>query len=129
MPNSKGRIERASHRAGLLARGDRRRSALPSLGLTDPNPTLSIRKSKRRPVNDITQLPIQIVAVSHDTSIEVLEQTYSRHIGDHSASLARVALRELSAVSLAGRAQGRALQVQKQPSRLRSRLGRRQNKW
>ncbi|MBV9824416.1 MAG: hypothetical protein JO001_01855 [Alphaproteobacteria bacterium] len=37
-------------------------------------------------------VPIRVVAVNHDTSIAMLERTYSRHIGDHSDALARVAL-------------------------------------
>ena len=34
-------------------------------------------------------VPIRVVAVNHDTSIAMLERTYSRHIGDHSDALAR----------------------------------------
>jgi integrase len=37
-------------------------------------------------------VPIRVVAVNHDTSIAMLERTYSRHIGDHSDALARGAL-------------------------------------
>jgi integrase len=37
-------------------------------------------------------VPIRIVAVNHDTSIAMLERTYSRHIGDHSDKLTRAAL-------------------------------------
>jgi integrase len=37
-------------------------------------------------------VPIRVVAVNHDTSIAMLERTYSRYIGDHSDSLARRAL-------------------------------------
>jgi integrase len=37
-------------------------------------------------------VPIRVVAVNHDTSIAMMEQTYSRHIGDHSDALARAAL-------------------------------------
>jgi len=37
-------------------------------------------------------VPIRVVAVNHDTSIAMLERTYSRHIGDHSDALARVGL-------------------------------------
>ena len=37
-------------------------------------------------------VPIRVVAVNHDTSIGMLERTYSRHIGDHSDALARAAL-------------------------------------
>ncbi len=37
-------------------------------------------------------VPIRVVAVNHDTSIAMLERTYSRFIGDHSDALARTAL-------------------------------------
>jgi integrase len=37
-------------------------------------------------------VPIRVVAVNYDTSIAMLERTYSRHIGDHSDALARGAL-------------------------------------
>jgi integrase len=37
-------------------------------------------------------VPIRVVAVNHDTSVAMLERTYSRHIGDHSDVLARRAL-------------------------------------
>jgi integrase len=39
-------------------------------------------------------VPIRVVAVNHDTSIAMLERTYSRYIGDHSDALARGALLE-----------------------------------
>ena len=42
-------------------------------------------------------VPIRVVAVNHDTSIAMLERTYSRFIGDHSDSLARRALLETTA--------------------------------
>jgi hypothetical protein len=41
-------------------------------------------------------VPIRVVAVNHDTSIAMLERTYSRHIGDHSDALARVALLDVA---------------------------------
>jgi hypothetical protein len=41
-------------------------------------------------------VPIRVVAVNHDTSILMLERTYSRHIGDHSDALARVALLDIA---------------------------------
>jgi hypothetical protein len=37
-------------------------------------------------------VPIRVVAVNHDTSIAMLERTYSRYIGDHADALARAAL-------------------------------------
>jgi integrase len=37
-------------------------------------------------------VPIRIIAASHDTSVAMIERTYSRFIGDHSDALARAAL-------------------------------------
>lgn len=39
-------------------------------------------------------VPIRVVAVNHDTSIAMLERTYSRYIGDHADALSRGALLE-----------------------------------
>ena len=41
-------------------------------------------------------VPVRIVAVNHDTSIVMIERTYSRHIGDHADALARAALLDTS---------------------------------
>jgi integrase len=40
----------------------------------------------------LAAVPVRVVAVNHDTSIAMIERTYSRHIGDHADSLARAAL-------------------------------------
>src|SRR5262249_27736473 len=40
----------------------------------------------------LANVPIRVVAVNHDTSVAMLERTYSRHIGDHADALARAAL-------------------------------------
>ena len=40
-------------------------------------------------------VPIRVVAVNHDTSVAMIERTYSRYIGDHADLLARGALREV----------------------------------
>jgi len=42
-------------------------------------------------------VPIRVVAVNHDTSVTMIERTYSRHIGDHSDQLARGALLDTTA--------------------------------
>jgi integrase len=41
-------------------------------------------------------VPVRVVAVNHDTSIVMIERTYSRYIGDHADALARVALLDLA---------------------------------
>ena len=43
-------------------------------------------------------VPLRVVAVNHDTSVGMLERTYSRYIGDHADALARVALLDTSAM-------------------------------
>ncbi len=40
----------------------------------------------------LANVPIRIVATLHDTSVAMIERTYSRHIGDHSDALARSAM-------------------------------------
>ena len=54
-----------------------------------------------RHTNIVRQLlagvPVRIVAVNHDTSIAMIERTYSRYIGDHSDALARAALLDTTA--------------------------------
>jgi integrase len=46
-------------------------------------------------------VPIRVVAVNHDTSIAMLERTYSRYIGDHADALARAALLDTAQLGLA----------------------------
>ena len=41
-------------------------------------------------------VPICVIAVNHDTSIAMLERTYSRHIGDHSDAIARAGLLDIA---------------------------------
>jgi integrase len=45
----------------------------------------------------LANVPIRVVAVNHDTSVAMLERTYSRHIGDHADALARAALLQTTA--------------------------------
>jgi integrase len=45
----------------------------------------------------LRNVPIRIVAVNHDTSVAMLEKTYSRYIGDHSDAIARAALLDVGA--------------------------------
>ena len=37
-------------------------------------------------------VPVRVVAANHDTSVIMIERTYSRHIGDHADALVRAAL-------------------------------------
>jgi hypothetical protein len=41
-------------------------------------------------------VPVRVVAVNHDTSVRMIERTYSRYIGDHADALTRAALLDTS---------------------------------
>jgi integrase len=43
-------------------------------------------------------VPIRVVAVNHDTSVVMIERTYSRHIADHADALARAALLDTATI-------------------------------
>jgi len=45
----------------------------------------------------LAAVPLRVIAVNHDTSVAMLERTYSRYIGDHADALARRALLDTSA--------------------------------
>jgi integrase len=45
----------------------------------------------------LAAVPMRVIAVNHDTSVAMLERTYSRYIGDHADALARRALLDTSA--------------------------------
>ena len=45
----------------------------------------------------INSVPIRVTAAHHDTSIRMIERTYSKHIGDHSEALVRRALLDAGA--------------------------------
>jgi integrase len=45
----------------------------------------------------IAGVPVRVVAVNHDTSVVMIERTYSRHISDHADALARKALLDIAA--------------------------------
>jgi integrase len=57
----------------------------------------------------VANTPIRVVAAMHDTSVKMIERTYSRHIAEHTDALARRALLDAAApapgnvVALAGR--------------------------
>ena len=45
----------------------------------------------------LANVPIRVVAVNHDTSVAMIEKTYSKYIGDHADALVRPALLDLTA--------------------------------
>jgi integrase len=44
----------------------------------------------------LANVPIRVVATLHDTSVKMIERTYSRHIAEHTDALARRALLDVS---------------------------------
>ncbi len=44
----------------------------------------------------LANVPVRIVATSHDTSVSMIERTYSRHIGDHADALIRGAMLDIT---------------------------------
>jgi hypothetical protein len=40
----------------------------------------------------LVNVPVRVVAAGHDTSVSMIEATYSKHIGDHADALSRRAL-------------------------------------
>jgi integrase len=47
-------------------------------------------------------VPVRVVAVNHDTSVTMIERTYSRYISDHSDSLSRKGMLDLDPPNVAG---------------------------
>ena len=90
-PSSKSLRWGRSDHSKLFAR------AVRAAGL-DPN---EVTMYALRHSNIVRQLlagvPVRVVAVNHDTSIVMIERTYSRYIGDHADALARKALLDLGA--------------------------------
>jgi len=68
-----------------------------SLGLDPSEITLYALRHSSVVRQLIRNVPIRVVAVNHDTSVAMLERTYSRYIGDHSDALARGALLDVGA--------------------------------
>jgi integrase len=49
----------------------------------------------------LANVPIRIVATLHDTSVKMIERTYSRHIAEHTDALARRALLDIAPPAIA----------------------------
>ena len=45
----------------------------------------------------LANVPIRVVAVNHDTSVVMIEQTYSKHIAAHSDEITRGVMLDLGA--------------------------------
>jgi integrase len=72
------------------------RSAVESCALDPAVATIAALRHSNITRQLIAGVPIRVVAVNHDTSVAMIEKTYSKHIGDHADALARPALLDLS---------------------------------
>jgi len=50
----------------------------------------------------LSNVPIRIVATLHDTSVKMIERTYSKHIAEHTDAIARRALLDTAQTPPAG---------------------------
>jgi integrase len=83
-------------------RGNHRRAfarAVKAAGLNPDEVTIYALRHSNIVRQLLAGVPVRVVAVNHDTSIVMIERTYSRHIGDHADALARVALLDITAPS------------------------------
>ena len=71
------------------------RRAVASAGL-DPTITIYALRHSSITRHLLAGTPIRLAAVLHDTSVHMIERTYSRHIADHSDTLSRRALLDIA---------------------------------
>src|SRR5262249_31410123 len=62
----------------------------------DPEATIYALRHSSIVRQILAGVPVRVVAVNHDTSVVMIERTYSRHIGDHADALARKALLDIA---------------------------------
>jgi integrase len=70
--------------------------AVQNAGLDPSEVTINALRHSNIVRHLLANVPIRVVATNHDTSIAMIERTYSRFIGDHSDALARRSLLDLS---------------------------------
>lgn len=71
------------------------RQAVASAGLDAAEVTINSLRHSNIVRQLLANVPIRVVSVNHDTSVAMIERTYSQHIADHSDALARPALLDL----------------------------------
>ena len=49
----------------------------------------------------LANVPIRIVATLHDTSVKMIERTYSKHIAEHTDAIARRVLLDIAPPAIA----------------------------
>jgi integrase len=72
------------------------RAVVEAAGLDPDEVTLSALRHSSIVRQLLANVPIRIVATLHDTSVKMIERTYSRHIAEHTDALARRALLDVS---------------------------------
>src|SRR5262249_7653518 len=72
------------------------RAVIEAAGLDPDVVTLSALRHSSIVRHLLANVPIRIVATLHDTSVKMIERTYSRHIAEHTDTLARRALLDTS---------------------------------
>ena len=77
------------------------RAVVEAAGLDPDEVTLSAMRHSSIVRQLLANVPIRIVATLHDTSVKMIERTYSRHIASHSDEIARRALLQIEQPSAA----------------------------
>src|SRR5262249_3237096 len=87
-----GHGRRRHHRADF-------RAVVEAAGLDPDEVTLYALRHSSIVRQLLANIPIRIVATLHDTSVKMIERTYSRHIAGHSDDIARRALLQIPAAT------------------------------
>ena len=77
------------------------RAVVEAAGLDPDEVTLSALRHSSIVRQLLANVPIRIVATLHDTSVKMIERTYSRHIAEHTDALARRALLDIAPSAIA----------------------------
>jgi integrase len=72
------------------------RAVVEAAGLDPDQVTLSALRHSSIVRQLLANTPIRVVATLHDTSVKMIERTYSRHIAEHTDAIARQALLDMS---------------------------------
>ncbi len=88
-------IDRLRQAATTLSPDDDTEPEVSTAPLTYDGVTISALRHSSIVRQLLGGVPIRVVAVNHDTSIAMIERTYSRHITDHADAMARKTLLEV----------------------------------
>jgi len=92
--------ERWGHGRSRHHRNDMR-AVVEAAGLDPDQVTLSAMRHSSIVRQLLANVPIRIVPTLHDTSVKMIERTYSRHIAEHTDALARRALLDIAPPTIA----------------------------